>query len=99
MTIYDGTLSQLNIKRIAVLRALQLGDLLCSVPAFRALKTALPETEITLVGLPWAFEFVQRFRSYLDGFIPFPGFPDFPEQVLDVGAFPRFLIEMQKRSF
>jgi ADP-heptose:LPS heptosyltransferase len=99
MTVYDGTLSQLNIKRIAVLRALQLGDLLCSVPAFRALKTALPETEITLVGLPWAFEFVQRFRSYLDGFIPFPGFPDFPEQVLDVGAFPRFLIEMQKRSF
>jgi ADP-heptose:LPS heptosyltransferase len=61
--------------RIAVLRALQLGDLLVAVPAWRALRAAYPCARITLVGLPWAASFVARFHSYLDELAEYPGRP------------------------
>jgi ADP-heptose:LPS heptosyltransferase len=86
-------------KNIVILRALQLGDLLCSVPAFRALRAAFPHANITLAGLPWATMFVERFSTYLDDFIEFPGFPGFPEQRPNVAEFPYFLIEMQSMNF
>jgi ADP-heptose:LPS heptosyltransferase len=90
---------QTDIKHIAVFRALQLGDMLNAVPAFRALRAAFPEARIALVGLPWAQGFVKRFHAYLDEFIRFPGIPGFPEQPADIGQFPYFLKEMQAGQF
>lgn len=83
------------IRRIAVLRALKLGDLLCTVPAFRALRAAWPFAEIRLIGLPWAAELVRRYDMYLDGLFVLPGFPGFPERPFDPPAFVRFLADVQ----
>jgi ADP-heptose:LPS heptosyltransferase len=90
---------QSHSKRIVILRALYLGDLLNAVPAFRALKSAFPNSHVTLVGLPWSVEFVKRFHSYLDEFIHFPGIPGFPEQPPGIAQWPAFLSAMQSHHF
>jgi ADP-heptose:LPS heptosyltransferase len=86
-------------RRVAVVRALQLGDLLCAVPAFRALRAALPQARVVLVGLPWARAFVERYRDYLDGFLEFPGYPGLPERTPEVHLWPAFLAAAQQERF
>lgn len=91
---------QLNhCKSVAVFRALQLGDLLCSVPAFRALRQAFPTSHIALIGLPWAEAFVKRFNHLFDEFLPFPGFPGLPEQPVNIEATAALIKEVQRRRF
>ncbi len=87
-------------QRIAIVRALRgLGDLLCVVPALRALRATLPQAHIALVGLPSVEYFVTRYRHYLDELVEFPGFPGIPERVPDLDQFPIFLAEVHRRHF
>jgi ADP-heptose:LPS heptosyltransferase len=87
-----------NIERIGVFRALQLGDLLCSTPALRALRAAFPNAQISLIGLPWAQDFVDRL-DYVDRLLPFPGFPGLPECEPDLQSVPEFFRAAQACRF
>lgn len=86
-------------RKIAVFRALQLGDMLCAVPAFRALRNAYPNAEIVLWGLPWAKSFTERFGDYFNGFIHFPGYPALPEQPFDQLAWQKFVNQVRQEEF
>jgi ADP-heptose:LPS heptosyltransferase len=69
-----------SLQTIAVVRSLPgLGDLLCCIPALRALRGAYPEATIHLISLPWAKNFVSRVSQYIDQWLEFPGFPGIPE--------------------
>lgn len=92
-------LSTTEIKKIAVFRALQLGDMLCAIPGIRALRHAYPDAEITLIGLPWAKSLTERFSGYFDYFITFPGYPGLPEQPFEATAFTAFLANVQQQNF
>src|SRR3954471_1623518 len=84
--------------RIAILRALPLGDLLCAVPALRSFRRAWADAEVTLVGRPDAREFVQRFGAYLDELLELPPYPGL-DPAADAAAVPDFLREAQARGF
>ncbi|MBD2460883.1 glycosyltransferase family 9 protein [Oscillatoria sp. FACHB-1407] len=85
---------------IVVVRSLPgLGDLLCCVPAMRALRAAFPEAHIALIGLPWSQQFVQRFGHYFDEYLEFPGCPGIPEVPLEPQRIVQFLAQAQQRHF
>lgn len=84
-----------KIQKIAIFRALQLGDMLCAIPAIRALRHAFPQAHISLIGLPGAQVLVKRFPQYFDSFINFPGYPGLPEQGFDPTDFELFIAEIR----
>ena len=86
------------IERIVVFRALMLGDMLCAVPALRALRHGYPDAEISLVCLPPMRALAQRLDC-IDRCIDFPGWPGLPETVPDVRALPDFLAQLQARRY
>ncbi len=86
-------------QRIAVFRGLFLGDLLCAVPALRALRASFPQAEITLIGLPWAASFVARFDRYLDRFVEFAGYPGINEVPVDPARTAAFLDEQRAYGY
>jgi len=88
-----------NVERIAIFRALQLGDMLCCVPALRALRRAYPQAHIALIGLPWAQSFVERYAHLMDELIVFPGAVGFPEQEETDAHLPSFYDAMRARRF
>ncbi|MFL5761000.1 MAG: glycosyltransferase family 9 protein [Thermomicrobiales bacterium] len=91
-------LASLDARRVIILRALYLGDLLCSVPSMRALRQRFPNAEITLIGLPWAQDLVDRL-PYLDRLQPSPGFRDLPEVPYDEQRTEQFFAACRQERY
>jgi ADP-heptose:LPS heptosyltransferase len=87
------------ISKVAIFRALYLGDMLCIIPTVRAIRTAYPTAEIFLVGLPWQRDLVSRFQRYFDHFIEFPGWPGLPEQEPNAERIIHFLQQIREHRF
>jgi ADP-heptose:LPS heptosyltransferase len=87
------------IARIAVFRALMLGDMLCAVPALRAVRRAFPRATIEWIGLEPTRAMAARLPHLVDGFIALPGYPGLPEVRHDPAALPGFLEEVRGRRF
>lgn len=86
-------------RSVLILRALQLGDMLCAVPALRALRQQLPGVPLTLLGLPWAQQLLPRFAHLLDEVLEFPGYPGLPERTPDLEAWPDFVQTVRERRY
>jgi len=99
MPAHGTALDFAGLRRIAVFRALQLGDLLCVVPALRALRAAAPQAEITLIGLPWSARFVERYHAYVDDHLSFPGYPGMPESTPRPEELAGFFATARTRKF
>ncbi len=85
-------------RKVALLRASRIGDFICAIPAFRALRHALPDAEITVITLPILRDIAIRI-PYLDRYVAFPGFPGIAEQFFDARTTTRFLQAMQEEHF
>ena len=85
-------------QKIAVLRASRIGDFTCATPAFRALRAALPEAEITIITLPMLKDLAVR-SPHFDRFAAFPGFPGIAEQFFEARRAANFFQTMQAKNF
>lgn len=88
-----------EICNIAIFRALHLGDLLCAIPAVRAIKAAFPDAQMVLVGLPSARAISERFSRYFDDFIPFPAYRGLVDGEADEAAVAAFFEAVRARHF
>jgi ADP-heptose:LPS heptosyltransferase len=76
-----------------------LGDLLCTLPALRALRWRLPRAHIGLVTFAEMAAVVERMRPYVDELIPFPGVSGIPERPPRTADLPRFFADARARGF
>jgi ADP-heptose:LPS heptosyltransferase len=88
-----------QFKKIAIFRALQLGDLLCAMPALKNLRLACPDAEIVFIGLPSSRKLIERYADLFDRFIEFPGFPGLPEREFNEEGFASFQRQMNLEAF
>jgi ADP-heptose:LPS heptosyltransferase len=87
-------------ERVVVVRALSgLGDMLCAVPALRALRAELPRAHIAVVAPDAVHPILERFDAYVDEVISFPGYPGLGGLACTVGALPAFLEKMHARRW
>jgi len=89
----------LQLRKIGIFRALQLGDLLCAMPAFKNLRLAYPDAEIVFIGLPSSRSLIERYSELFDRFIEFPGYPGLPEIPFDENRFNRFCNDIALEAF
>ncbi len=61
-----------DVRKIAVLRANAIGDLIFVLPAFEALRATYPAAEIVFLGQPWHSAFLNGQPGPIDRAIPIP---------------------------
>ncbi len=84
-----------DVRRIAVLRANALGDLIFALPALDALRAAYPEAEIVLLARPWHRAFLEGRPGPVNRVIPLPeGIPPDGAPPLPPDEERRFLADL-----
>ncbi len=79
------------VRSVAIVRLrVGLGDLLCGVPALRALRRARPDLHVALVTWAEMAPVVEREAAYVDELVPFPGYPGIPERPVDADGWAAF---------
>src|SRR5215217_6854727 len=87
-------------RSIAVVRLRTgLGDLLCTVPALRALRGRLPEAHVVVITFAEMHDVVDRMRPWVDELMAFPGHPGIPERSVRWSEVPRFYASARARRF
>lgn len=76
-----------------------LGDLLCTVPALRALRRHRPDVRVTMVTFAEMAPVVERLRRWVDDLLPFPGWPGIPERPPRFADIPGFIAAARARRF
>ena len=64
-----------NVRKIAIVRANGLGDMIFAVPALAALRATYPEAEIVLLGKEWHVQFFRNRPGPVDRVIAIPPYP------------------------
>lgn len=85
--------------RILIFRALKIGDLLCSMPALRALRINFPDAHIAILALPASFFLLERYHEYIDEIIPFSGYPGLPEIKFDYDNYQSMIQHIRVQKF
>lgn len=85
-------------RKIALLRASRIGDFINATPAIRAIKTTLPDAEITMITLPMLQDVAER-CSTIDRVVLFPGYPGLADQFFDPARSLMFIEQMQAEKF
>jgi ADP-heptose:LPS heptosyltransferase len=89
-----------TVRRVAIVRLrIGLGDLLCSLPSWRALRRARPDLGITVVTYAETRHILDRMRAWFDELLPFPGYPGIPERPPHVSDLPVFQAGAAARRF
>lgn len=88
-----------EVQTVLIFRALKMGDMLCSLPALRALRQTFPKAKITLVSHPAMKNLFCRYPHYIDEFVSFPGFPGLPESSCDAEQSLKFIKTMQDQKY
>lgn len=91
-----------EVRKIAVLRASGLGDLIFALPALEALREAYPHAELALLGKPWHVNFFQGRPGPIDRVVPVPLYHGVREEqgmAVDPAEVERFFLAMRQESF
>lgn len=99
-TSTPGILAQIPCPRkVVIIGQVRLGGFLCTTPALRALKQAIPRAEIVMITVDPLRDLILR-SPYLDRFEPLPDLMlEQEERPLDARGFTRFLQAMQAEHF
>lgn len=91
-----------NFKKIAVLRANALGDLMFALPALDALKKKYPHAELVYLGNEWHKEFLEGRPGSIDRVVVVPkchGIPHESDAIEDEEEVARFFKKMRAEQF
>jgi len=97
----DDAMADLDhIEHIAVLRALPgVGDMVCAVPALRALRRRFPQARVALIGLWSSRWMLDGYPGYVDELLPVDGMPMLCPPPVDVEGAMAALAAARQQHF